>query len=74
MMEGRALNTNEKLLILGIVHYVVALVLIIVKFAPFNVDISETIISEQTYVLFLADGIIMGSIFYALSAPLKKNP
>jgi len=74
MMEGRALNTNEKLLILGIVHYVVALVLIIVKFAPFNVDISETIISEQTYLLFLADSIIMGTIFYALSAPFKKNP
>jgi len=74
MMEGKALNTNEKLLILGIVHYVVALVLIIVKFAPFNVDISETIISEQTYLLFLADSIIMGTIFYALSAPFKKNP
>ena len=73
-MEGRALNTNEKLLILGIVHYVVALVLIIVKFAPFNVDLSETIISEQTYILFLADSIIMGTIFYALSVPFKKNP
>ena len=73
-MENRALSTNEKLLLLGIVHYVAAIVLIIIKFAPFNVDLSETIISEQTYVLFLADSIIMGTIFYALSAPFKKNP
>jgi hypothetical protein len=73
-MEKMALSTNEKLLLLGIIHYVVAIVLIIVKFAPFNVDLSETIISEQTYVLFLADSIIIGTIFYALSAPLKKNP
>ena len=73
-MENMALSTNEKLLLLGIIHYAVAIVLIIVKFAPFNVDLSKTIISEQTYVLFLADSIIMGSLFYALSAPLKKNP
>ena len=73
-MENRALSTNEKLLLLGIIHYAVAIVLIIVKFAPFNVDLSETIISEQTYELFLADSIIRGTIFYALSAPLKKSP
>ena len=73
-MENMALSTNEKLLLLGIIHYAVAIVLIIVKFAPFNVDLSETIISEQTYILFLADSIIMGTIFYAFSAPLKKNP
>jgi len=72
-MENISLGTNEKLLLLGIIHYAVAIVLIIVKFAPFNVDLSETIISEQTYVLFLADSIIMGTIFYALSVPLKKN-
>jgi hypothetical protein len=72
-MENRSLGTNEKLLLLGIIHYAVAIVLIIIKFAPFNVDLSETIISEQTYVLFLADSIIMGTIFYALSVPLKKN-
>ena len=72
-MENMALSTNEKLLLLGIIHYAVAIVLIIVKFAPFNVDLSETIISEQTYMLFLADSIIMGTIFYALSTPLKKN-
>ena len=74
MMENRALNINEKLLLLGIFHYVLAIVLIIIKFAPFNVDLTETIISEQTYVLLLADTLIMGSIFYALSGPLKKNP
>ena len=72
-MENRTFSTNEKLLLLGIIHYAVAIVLIIVSFAPFNVDLSETIISEQTYVLFLADTIIMGTIFYALSVPLKKN-
>ena len=72
-MKNMALSTNEKLLLLGIIHYAIAIVLIIVKFAPFNVDLSETIISEQTYILFLADSIIMGTIFYALSAPLKKS-
>jgi hypothetical protein len=72
-MENRSLGTNEKLLLLGIIHYAVAIVLIIIKFAPFNVDLSETIISEQTYVLFLADSIIMGTIFYALSVPIKNN-
>ena len=73
MMETKALNNNEKLLLLGIIHYAVAIILIIVKFAPFEVDLSETIVSEQTYVLFLADSIIMGTIFYALSKPFKKN-
>ena len=72
-MENRALNNNEILLLLGIIHYAVAIVLLFVKFAPFNVDLSETIISEQTYVLFLVDSIMMGTIFYALSAPFKKN-
>ena len=73
-MENRALNTNEKLLLLGIIHYAIAIVLIIIKFAPFNVDLSETIISEQAYTLLLADALIMGTVFYALSAPLKKTP
>jgi hypothetical protein len=72
-MEDKALSTKEKLLLLGIFHYALAIVLIIIKFAPFNVDLSETIISEQTYILLLADSIIMGSIFYALSGPLQKE-
>ena len=72
-MENRTLDTKEKLLLLGIIHYVAAIVLLIVKFAPFNVDLSETIISEQTYVLFLANSIIMGTILYALSLPFKKK-
>lgn len=72
-MEDKTLNTNEKLLLLGIIHYVIAIVLIIVKFAPFNVDLSGTLITEQTYVLLLADSIIMGSIFYALSGPLQQS-
>jgi hypothetical protein len=72
-MEDKPLNIKEKLLLLGILHYAVAIVLIIIKFAPFNIDLSKTIISEQTYILLLADSIIMGSIFYALSGPLQKE-
>ena len=73
-MENKTLNTNEKILLLGILHYVVAIVLIIINFAPFNVLLSDILITEQTYALLLADSIIMGSIFYALSGPLQKNP
>jgi hypothetical protein len=73
-MEDKTLNTKEKLLLLGILHYAVAIVLIIIKFAPFNVDLSETIITEQTYILLLADSIVMGSIFYVLSGSLQKEP
>jgi hypothetical protein len=67
------LSIKEKLMLLGILHYAVAIALIIIKFAPFNVDLSDTVISEQTYTLLLADSIIMGSIFYALSGPLQKS-
>ena len=73
-MENKALNTNEKILLLGILHYVVAIFLIIIKFAPFNVSLSDIFLTEQTYAVFLADSIIMGSILYALSGALQKNP
>jgi len=73
-MENKALNTNEKILLLGILHYVVAIFLIIIKFAPFNVSLSDILLTEQTYAVLLADSIIMGSILYALSGPLQKNP
>ena len=72
-MENKTLNTNEKILLLGILHYVVAIVLIIINFAPFNVLLSDILLTEQTYALLLADSIIMGSILYALSGPLQKN-
>ena len=73
-MENKALNTNEKILLLGILHYVVAIFLIIIKFAPFNVSLSDILLTEQTYAVLLADSIIMGSILYALSGSLQKNP
>lgn len=73
-MENKALNTNEKILLLGILHYIVAISLIIIKFAPFNVSLSDILLTEQTYAVLLADSIIMGSILYALSGPLQKNP
>ena len=38
-MEGNGLDNNEKLLLLGIFHYVMAIFLIIVKFAPFDVNL-----------------------------------
>ncbi len=73
-MENKALNTNEKILLLGILHYVVAIFLIIIKFAPVNVSLSDILLTEQTYAVLLADSIIMGSILYALSGSLQKNP
>ena len=72
-MENKALNTNEKILLLGILHYIVAIFLIIIKFAPFNVSLSDILLTEQTYAVLLADCIIMGSILYALSGSLQKN-
>lgn len=72
-MENKTLNINEKLLLLGILHYVIAIALIIVKFAPFNVDRYNIYLTEQTYALLLADSIIMGTILYALSGPLRKS-
>ena len=47
-MENKALNTNEKILLLGILHYVVAIFLIIIKFVPFNVSLSDILLTEQT--------------------------
>ncbi len=73
-MENKRLNTNEKILLLGILHYVVAIVLIIIKFAPFNILLSDILLTEQTYAVLLADSIIMCSILYALSGSLQKNP
>ena len=73
-MENKRLNTNEKILLLGILHYVVAIVLIIIKFARFNILLSDILLTEQTYAVLLADSIIMCSILYALSGSLQKKP
>ena len=72
-MENNALDNSEKILLLGIVHYVLAIFLIIAKIVPF--DVLESLqLTEQTYAILLFDSIIMGSILYALSSPLQKNP
>ena len=71
-MENKALDNNEKILLLGILHYAVAIFLIIVKIIPFNV-LEYLNLTEQTYAILLFDSIVMGSILYALSYPLQKN-
>jgi len=71
-MENKALSNNEKILLLGILHYIIAIFLIIVKIIPFNV-LDYLNLTEQTYAILLLDSILMGSILYALSYPLQKN-
>jgi len=71
-MENKALDNNEKILLLGILHYIIAIFLIIVKIIPFNV-LDYLNLTEQTYAILLLDSILMGSILYALSYPLQKN-
>jgi len=71
-MENKALDNNEKILLLGILHYIIAIFLIIVKIIPFNV-LDYLNLTEQTYAILLFDSILMGSILYALSYPLQKN-
>jgi hypothetical protein len=71
-MENKALDNNEKILLLGILHYIIAIFLIIVKIIPFNV-LDYIQLTEQTYAILLLDSILMGSILYALSYPLQKN-
>ena len=73
MADNKSLTTKEKLLLLGIIHYIVAIVLIIIRFAPFNIDYLDISMTEQTYLLILADSLIMGTIFYALSGPLQRK-
>ena len=72
-VENMALDNNEKILLLGILHYVVAIFLIILKIIPFDV-LDYLQLTEQTYVILLIDSILMGSILYALSNPLQKSP
>jgi hypothetical protein len=72
-VENVALDNNEKILLLGILHYVVAIFLIIIKILPFNL-LYYLQLTEQTYIILLIDSILIGSILYALSNPLKNNP
>jgi hypothetical protein len=71
-VENMALDNNEKILLLGILHYAVAIFLIVAKIIPFNV-LECLKLTEQTYALLIFDSIVMGSILYALSYPLQKN-
>jgi hypothetical protein len=72
-MENKAFANNEKILLLGIFHYALAILLIIIKIVPFHV-LEFMQLTEQAYALVLLDCIIMGSILYALSGPLQKSP
>jgi len=72
-MKNKTLTNNEYILLLGILHYIIAIFLIIAKIIPFNV-LDYLNLTEQTYAILLLDSILMGSILYALSYPLQKNP
>ena len=71
-VKKKPLSTDEKLIILGVLHYLVAIFLMVITFAPFNIPLSSLLLTEQTYTLLLADTIIMGTILYALGMS-KKN-
>ncbi|PVX25648.1 MAG: hypothetical protein CW716_07600 [Candidatus Bathyarchaeum sp.] len=68
-----ALDDCEKILLLGILHYVAAIFLLIVKFAPFNVNLYDLYLTEHTSNVLLADTLTMGTILYALSVSVKKT-
>ena len=72
-MEDRGLNNNEKLLSLGILHYVMAIFLIIVKFAPFDVNLYDLYLTEHTSDVLLVDAIVVGTIIYALTIGKKEK-
>ena len=72
-MEGNGLDNNEKLLLLGIFHYVMAIFLIIVKFAPFDVNLYDLYLTEHTSDVLLVDTIVMGTIIYALTIMKKEK-
>ena len=72
-MEGNSLDNNEKLLLLGIFHYIMAIFLIIVKFAPFDVNLYDLYLTEHTSDVLLVDTIVMGTIIYALTIIKKRK-
>jgi hypothetical protein len=72
-MQNKPPDNSEKILLLGILHYALAIFLIIIKLVPFDV-LDYLQLTEQTHTLPLIYSIIMGSILYALSGPLQKSP
>jgi hypothetical protein len=70
-MENKALDNNDKILLLGILHYVAAIFLLIVKFSPFNVNLYDLYLTEHTSNVLLADTIIVGTLLYALTLAQK---
>jgi hypothetical protein len=72
-MKRKTLDNKEKLLLLGILHYVAAIFLLIVKFAPFNVDLYDLYLTEHTSNVLLIDTIIMGTLLYALTITEKNK-
>jgi hypothetical protein len=71
-MQNKPLDKSEKILLLGILHYAVAIFLIIIKIVSFDV-IDCLQLTESTYAILLFYSIIMGSILYVLSGPLQKS-
>ena len=71
-MEKKALDNSDKILLLGILHYVAAIFLVIVKFAPFNVNLYDLYLTEHTSDVLLADTIIVGTLLYALTLVTKQ--
>ena len=72
-MENKGLSNGEKILLLGIIHYAVAVFLIVAKLAPFNVIFEVLEVTDQTYAFLLVDTMVMGSLLYVLSGVLQKN-
>jgi hypothetical protein len=72
-MQNKPLDNSEKILLLGILHYALAIFLIIIKIVPFNV-LDYLQLTEQTHTVLLLDSIITGSILYALSGHTQKKP
>jgi len=67
------MDNNESLLLLGILHYVVAIFLLLAKFAPFNVNLYDLYLTEHTSDVLLVDAIIVGTILYALTIVKKEK-
>jgi len=72
-MKNNPLTNKEYILLLGILHYVVAIFLIILKIIPSSSLLDYIGLTEQAYAVLLVDSIIMGSILYALSLSQNKK-
>jgi len=71
-VEKKALDNGEKILLLEILNFVAAIFLLIVNFAPFNVNFYDLFLTEYKSNVLLVDLLIMGTILYALFRPFKK--